>query len=66
MYKLFASSQFPRSLGVFPHNCGSPREEKNSWMKREKPQHVLKSPAVAAARQRRVYIFGVTICVAAD
>lgn len=35
-------------------------------MKREKPEHVFKSPAVAAERQRRVSIHGVTFCVAAD
>lgn len=53
MYKLFTSSEFTRTI------VDSHVREKNSWMKREIPEHVLKSPAVAAERQRRVYIFSV-------
>lgn len=60
MYKLFTSSEFPRTT------VDSHVREKNSWMKRAKPEHMLKSPAVAAERQRRVYIFSVTFRVAAD
>lgn len=43
MYKLLASSEFPRSVGRFSAQLWIPHvRKKNSWMKREKPQHVLK------------------------
>lgn len=59
-HKTFASSDFAAG-GVGP-NSGFPREEKTPELLNE----TTRAPTVAVERRRRVYIFSLAFCVAAD